>query len=69
MEVNQINLSIIASDLDYVLRISNPLWRFNSNLVISIARTVMQFLNIDPPSFPKVNAQAFIYSVIAANTY
>ena len=51
LEAKKYNLKIVASELDYVRDIVDPVETFNPDSAISIARSIKRFLNIKQNKF------------------
>lgn len=64
IEASNTGLPIIASELDYVRDISDPLESFDPNSSISIARSVGRFLKIKLNRTPVIDASQFIENIL-----
>ena len=64
MEANHYKLPVIASELDYVRDILDPVETFDPNSAKSISRAVKRFLKIREDKTDIVSPEEFIDSVI-----
>ena len=65
VEANHYKLPVIASELDYVRDILDPVETFDPNSAKSISRSVKRFLNIKEKKTDIVAPVEFIKSVIS----
>ena len=63
IEAYQYNLSIIASELDYVRDVCVPNYTFNPLSALSIARAVKRFIGYKSKDFTLVSAPSFMKQV------
>lgn len=64
LEASQIGLPILASELDYVRDVVDPVQTFDPDSPTSIARAVLRHLNIHLPKTETVDAKAFLAHVL-----
>jgi len=64
IEARQVNLPVLASELDYVRDVLDPEQSFNPESSASIARAVKRFMGIDEQPLPLVDASQFMISVL-----
>ena len=64
IEAKQANISIIASELDYVRDVIVPDQTFDPQSPVSIARAVKRFLGWQDPPLPLIDAKEFLCSVM-----
>jgi len=64
IEAGQYNLPVLASELDYVRDILDPVETFDPKSAKSIARSVKRFLKIDDEKTDIVEPKEFINNVI-----
>ncbi len=63
VEASYLNIPIIASELDFVRDVSNPIETFNPNSPLSISRAVERFLKISKKIDPIFTASQFLNKV------
>jgi glycosyltransferase involved in cell wall biosynthesis len=68
IEAKQANISIIASELDYVRDVIVPDQTFDPQSPVSIARAVKRFLGWQDPPLPLIDAKEFLCSVMQKST-
>ena len=64
IEASSLNLPILASELDYVRDVCNPVETFNPNSSLSIARAVKRFLKIESQNQIILSPTEFWQSII-----
>ena len=60
LEAKECNLSIIASELDYVRDVCEPNFTFNPLSPFSIAHAVKRYLKIEMPLDKPISSKSFI---------
>ncbi|MCB4810631.1 glycosyltransferase family 4 protein [Methylovorus menthalis] len=63
IEARQANLTILASELDYVRDVIDPEQSFDPESAISIAKAVKRFMTVQETPLPLQNASAFLKHV------
>jgi glycosyltransferase involved in cell wall biosynthesis len=63
LEAAQFNLPILASELDFVRDVSDPVETFNPDSPLSIARAVKRFLNISRPIKKPLSVSVFLKKI------
>ena len=66
IEANEYNIPIIASELDYVRDVCNPVETFNPNSAKSISRSVKRFLGLKQELI-KVNGSKYFLNEVLNN--
>lgn len=67
LEARLVGLDVIASELDFVRDVLNPVESFNPLSAISIARAVKRYLGISEESLPLISPREFINSIMSLN--
>lgn len=67
IEASHFGLPIIASELDYVREVCDPVETFNPNSPHSIALAVMRFLNINNSTFKPVGPSEFLAELVTVH--
>jgi glycosyltransferase involved in cell wall biosynthesis len=60
IEACQANLPVLASELDYVRDVLDPVQTFNPDSPVSIARAVKRYLALEEPALPLMDATFFL---------
>ena len=64
IEASQLDLPVIAAELDYVRDILDPVETFDPESSMSITRAVKRFMGKNEQSLPLLNATEFIECVL-----
>lgn len=64
IEARQAGLPVLASELDFVRDVLDPVESFDPNSSISMARAVKRFMGLNESALPLVDANAFLAQVL-----